>query len=461
MVTPGPAAPLIEPPGPVSAHPALLGEASAACRRAGVTDTTLCAGTVDAEIWGLPLVIVSHLRDLVACSTKVNVLDNSTTLTGPNSPLGAYANEDTLYSTAFLDLRAGPQLLRIPSVRGRYVDFQLLDMYTNTIAEIGVLTDRGRGGTYAFVGPGWHGAIPNGAVRIDVPTPDAWLLGRTQVKGPGDLLAAVEIEARYSLAALSGHGSGTTGGPSTLTCPAPALPSPTSLRFLADLEKDMVADPPAPADGPVVRAMAAAGIGPGRTPAATRGAVRYLEALRLGASLLASTAGESVAAIWTGYRRGAVVGSYGTDYLQRARLAEETLGMQVPTQAVYFFASRARSGTTTTPLVGTRSYAIRFPPGGLPPYGSDGFWSVTLYNAAGSLVANPIGRYSIGDETPGLVRGADGSLTIIVSASRPRETTVNWLPAPKGSFSLILRVYAPKPQVLDGSWSPPAIRAIR
>ena len=120
-----------------------------------------------------------------------------------------------------------------------------------------------------------------------------------------------------------------------------------------------------------------------------------------------------------------MAGSYGTDYLERARLAEETLGTQVPSQAVYFSASRARSGTTTTALAGTRSYEIRFPVGDIPPHGSDGFWSITLYNAAGFLVANRIDRYSIGDETPGLVRGADGSLTIVVSASRPSETDVN------------------------------------
>jgi hypothetical protein len=452
---------LIEPPGPVSAHPALLDEASAACRRAGAADLTLCAGTVDAEVWGLPLVIVSNLRDLLACLFRVNVLDNAVKLAGPTSTPVADPNDDTLYSTAFLDLRAGPQLLHVPSVSGRYVDFQLLDMYTNTIADVGVLTDGGHGGTYAFVGPGWHGTIPKGVIRIDVPTPDAWLLGRTQVKGPADLLPAVELEAQYSLTALPGHGSGTTGGPSTLACPAPALPSSTSLGFLADLGKDMAADPPTAADGPVVQAMAAAGIGPGRTPGATSSGstAGYVKALGLGASLLAGAAGEGSTTIWTGYTRGAVVGSYGTDYVERARLAKETLGTQVPAQAVYFSASRAQSGTTATPLAGTRSYEIRFPAGDLPPHGSDGFWSITLYNAAGFLVANPIGRYSIGDETPGLLRGADGSLTIVVSASRPTETEVNWLPAPTGAFSLVLRVYDPAPQVLDGSWSPPVIQA--
>ena len=463
--TQGSTAKLIQPPGPISAHPALLDEASAACRSAGAADVALCAGTVDAEVWGLPLVILSNLRDQLACQFGVNVLYNAATLAGPtteNSTSVADPNDDTLYSTAFLDLRAGPQILRVPSVSGRYVDFQLLDMYTNTIADVGVLTGGSHGGTYVLVGPGWHGTTPKGVVRIDVRTPDAWLLGRTQVKGPADLLAAVDLEAQYSLTALSGHGSGTIGGPSTLACPAPPLPSSTSLEFLGDLEKDMAADPPTAADGPVVQAMAAAGIGPGQTPGVTSSsnAAEFLQALRLGASLVAGATGEGATTIWTGYTRGAVMGSYGTDYLERALLAEETLGTQVPAQAVYFGAKDAQSGTTTTPLVGSHSYEIRLSAGDLPPHGSDGFWSITLYNAARSLVANPIGRYSVGDETPGLVRGANGSLTIIVSASRPSQPDVNWLPAPAGAFSVVLRVYDPTPRVLDGSWSPPAIRAV-
>jgi hypothetical protein len=131
-VTSVPPAKLIEPPGPISAHPALLEEASAACRRAGASDITLCAGTIDAEIWGLPLVIMSHLRDLLACLTRANDLDNAVQVAGPNSTSVAHPNDDTLYSTAFLDLRAGPELLSVPAVSGRYVNFQLLDMYTST-----------------------------------------------------------------------------------------------------------------------------------------------------------------------------------------------------------------------------------------------------------------------------------------------------------------------------------------
>ena len=453
---------LIQPPGPISTHPALLNEAGVACRIAGATDITLCAGTIDAEIWGLPLVIMSHTRDRLACLIGVNHLYNVSTLARPSSTSVVAPNDDTLYSSAFLDLRPGPQLLTVPSVSGRYVNFQLLDMYTNTIADIGVLTDHRGAGTYAFVGPGWHGIIPKGVVRIDVATPDAWLLGRTQVNGPADLAASVALQHNYSLTALTGHGSGMIAGPSTLACPASALPSSTSLRFLADLGTNMAADPPAAADGPVVRAMAAAGIGPGRTPgsAGLGDAVAYLNALKIGATVLARGVGEGSIPTSSGWTRGAVVGAYGTDYEMRAIVAKFGLAAQVPTQAVYFHASRARSGPTTTPLVGTRSYEIRLSARGLPPYGSDGFWSITMYNAAGFLVANAIDRYSIGDHTAGLVRGHDGSITLVMSATRPTDKDVNWLPAPNGAFSLTLRVYDPTRQGLDGSWSPPPVRMI-
>jgi hypothetical protein len=49
------------------------------------------------------------------------------------------------------------------------------------------------------------------------------------------------------------------------------------------------------------------------------------------------------------------------------------------------------------------------------------------------LVANPIGRYSIGDRIPGLRRDSDGSLTIVIQHEPPADTS-NWLPAPAAPF---------------------------
>ena len=53
-------------------------------------------------------------------------------------------------------------------------------------------------------------------------------------------------------------------------------------------------------------------------------------------------------------------------------------------------------------------------------------------------------------------RNRDGSIDVTVSSAKPRKAS-NWLPAPRGDFQLVLRLYAPKPEASDGTWQPPAV----
>ena len=56
---------------------------------------------------------------------------------------------------------------------------------------------------------------------------------------------------------------------------------------------------------------------------------------------------------------------------------------------------------------------------------------------------------------------ADGSLDVYIQKDAPgKEREANWLPAPAGPFSVTMRVYWPRPEMLDGSWKPPGIRRI-
>jgi len=78
------------------------------------------------------------------------------------------------------------------------------------------------------------------------------------------------------------------------------------------------------------------------------------------------------------------------------------------------------------------------------------------------LVANPINRYLINSPMlPQLKRDADGGLTLIVQNQSPgKDEEPNWLPAPKGPFSMIMRLYWPKEEAVDGKWTaPPAKKA--
>jgi hypothetical protein len=108
-------------------------------------------------------------------------------------------------------------------------------------------------------------------------------------------------------------------------------------------------------------------------------------------------------------------------------------------------------------LDGANRYVLRFD---VPPPVS-AFWSLTMYSAENRLfVPNALNRYSIGDRTPGLITGDDGSVTLYIQADEPTDPVerANWLPAPAGPFYLVTRHYSPKPEIITGDWLPPPIQ---
>jgi hypothetical protein len=88
------------------------------------------------------------------------------------------------------------------------------------------------------------------------------------------------------------------------------------------------------------------------------------------------------------------------------------------------------------------------------------FWSITMYSLPNRfLVENPIKRYSIGSATPGLKTGNDGSITLFFSAESPgTDKESNWLPAPSGSWWLVMRTYGPDDSIMDGTYQVPPIK---
>ena len=95
----------------------------------------------------------------------------------------------------------------------------------------------------------------------------------------------------------------------------------------------------------------------------------------------------------------------------------------------------------------------------MPPVGA--FWSITAYDQKTfDLMENPIRRYSLGDRTPGLQPAADGSLTIAIQATEPKDPALkaNWLPVGPGPFYLVMRSYDPDPRIATGEWAPPPVK---
>ena len=147
------------------------------------------------------------------------------------------------------------------------------------------------------------------------------------------------------------------------------------------------------------------------------------------------------------------IGVYGNFYIKRAVVAMLGLGSNAAEDAVYPLLLADADGNAVS---GDNDYIMHFDADKLPPVRS--FWSVTVYDADGFPVANELNRFAIGDRDP-LHYNGDGSLDLYIQNQHPgADKQANWLPAPKGPFGALMRLYLPTARVLYGEWAPPPLR---
>jgi len=371
-------------------------------------------------------------------------------------------NNDTPYSWAWLDLRAEPIVLELPAVAApRYYVNQWFDLYTHNFAYTGVRATGRQAGRYLFVGPTWNGTVPagiNGVYRAE--TDFVGTLTRTQLNGPNDIAALQAIQAQFRLIPLSTY-SRTTPPPAAQAVAWPAWDAKAAegIGFIGYLNALLPFMPAVPSEQAMRARFARIGIGAGRPfdPArldpATRAAIEagVAEAAQaLKTKALAQTSSRG----FFGTRQ-----ELGPDYLTYRSMGA-MLGIYGNSDAEAIYASQ-QTGPDGQLLDGRRKWLLRFPAGQLPPVSE--FWSITMYTLPQRLLSpNPINRYSIGDRTPGLRYGADGSLEIVLQAENPGPAKAsNWLPAPAGPFFFVARLYGPKQAVLSGAWKLPALLEVK
>jgi len=376
-------------------------------------------------------------------------------------------NFDTLYSAAWLDLTKEAVIVSVPDTGGRYYMLPMLDMWTDVFASLGKRTTGTGAARFAVVPPGWQGRLPEGAQRIDAPTPYVWILGRTQTNGPKDYEAVRKVQDAYTITPLSQFGKASSQPTATIDPTVDMqTPSVTQVetmavgRFFQYAAELMKVNPPHGTDQPIVARMRRIGIEPGKSfdiGKASPGVRRALERAQFAGFKAMHANLETLVRVVNGWQMNTdSVGVYGNRYLARATVALFGLGADLPEDLVYAI---NRGDGDGKPLTGTSRYVLHFAKDELPPVGA--FWSITLYDADGFVVVNALKRNAIGDRDE-LKYDADGSLEIYLQNESPgKEMESNWLPAPTGEFNLTMRLYAPKAQVLDGRWAPPAVRRVQ
>jgi hypothetical protein len=427
----------------------------------------------EAYIYAYPMVLMeitrrvgTNVAEAVGLRGPMNQIANGRAFPDPSFTDVVRPNADTLYSVMYFDVSKEPMVFSVPDSGGRYYLLEMLDMWTDVFTVPGKRTTGTGAQTFAVVALHWQGPLPAGVDEYRSPTGIALLIGRTQTNGKADYAAVHMFQDGIKAVPLSAFGKpyappkGTVNPQQDMSAPPEQVDRMDAATFFALFADLMKANPPHANDYPILARMKRIGIEPGKSFSLAAASSE----VQLGLRAAVPEALNHIKATWAksgvlanGWRTNlTAIGTYGTDYLHRAGVAFAGLGANPIEDAVYPTALTDADGQ---PFSSDNRYVLSFEKDRIPPVRA--FWSVTMYNEKQLFSANPIDRYAIGDRDK-LAFNSDGSLDLYIQRESPgKDKESNWLPAPaSGPFTMNLRLYWPKPEVLDGTWTPPPVKRV-
>lgn len=428
----------------------------------------------DAYTYGYPLVTMDMTRRQM---TNVAVPDEAHAPMGQlvkmreypavDNHMAAAPNADTMYTMVWLDVAKEPWVFSIPDMGDRFYIMPMLSGFNEVFFVAGQRTTGGKAQKYLITNPGWHGSVPPGLKQVVSPTGIVWICGRIYCTGtPEDYKAVHEVQDQYACVPFSAYGTNYTPPTGHVdekfdmkTAVRKQVNSMSLEEYFKYLAQLLKANPPKPQDAAIVKKMAKIGIVPGQDFDSSKLPLlgRNLDPKLALLAMVEEMKDKKTVNGWLYWTSDA--GTYGTDYEQRAMVTLIGPGLNFPQDAVYPFTLKDQHGDKYD---GAHKYIIHFDKGMLPPV--KGFWSITMYDPDFFFVANPIDRYNLSQRNT-FVTNSDGSVDMYLQAQSPgKDKEANWLPAPaEGNFIVMLRLYWPKaspPSILDGTWTPPAIKRV-
>jgi hypothetical protein len=429
-----------------------------------------------AYLWGWPMMNIHNRRLIleklpepglmggIVPVAPLNQLSMLRDYIDPGERLVACPNQDVVYGFGLLTLGQEPVVVQVPDFGDRFWVYQVVDQRTDSFAQLGKMYGT-EPGFYLLAGSDWAGSAPAGVAKV------FRCKTKLGVIIPRVFLDDTAADRRAIQAALTGIViyplSKFTGKTQSKDwSKVPVFPSPSSSDeetkwvvpepFFDELGVVLQEVPPLPGEeawyANVRSVLDAAKRDPSLHAALVTSAVEG-ETKILGPLFQFHNYGIPLANNWTTQNNGA---EFGADYFTRAAVAKSNIFVNTPRETKYFYQDFDSGGAQ---LRGNHSYTVTFAKGQLPPV--RGFWSLTLYNQHHFFSPNELKRYSVGTKNKTLLTASDGSLTIYVQSDAPAGAQrANWLPAPKENFALYIRSYWPQQQILDGSWTPPAVTRV-
>lgn len=433
----------------------------------------------DAWFWAWPMVNVYNRRLAFKHAPEPGLLGGVLPLAPPNrlAMLTDYIqpeqravtcpNQDVVYGAGVLALDESPAVVQVPDFGKRFWVYQLADIRTDDIAQLGAMYGS-KPGFYLVVGPHWKGNVPAGITAVfRAPSNTVFVVPRVfQADTPEDK-AAIQSLIRdidvYPLAEYDGHMK-RRDWRTLRRFPAPGGGEPGEIRwvrpetFFDELPTVLADAPPLPGEearyAEVLAVIAAARQDPS-LKAAMIDEVEKADKELVDPLLQFRNWGVPQPYHWSTIHNGA---HFGTDYFTRTAVAKSNILVNAQNETSYYYQDLDASGTR---LSGDGNYTVTFAKGQLPP--TRGFWSLTVYDEHHFFVQNKLSRYALGTRNKSLQYGSDGSLTIYMQPDSPGpDKEANWLPTPAGQpFSLYLRNYWPAEDAVQGKWTPPAVERVK
>lgn len=444
--------------------------------RVKITDAYAAHVARDAFFWAWPLVNTYNRRLAFSKMTEqrysgplleapLNRLTMLTDYVNPEERNVACPNQDVVYGLGMVALDVSPVVVQVPDFGDRFWVYQIVDLRTDSFVQLGKMYGT-TPGFYLLVGPNWNGEVPKGITRMFRASSNTGLVAPriAQNDTPEDKRAIQDVLtgiAMYPLVEYDGRMKKMEWSKLPKVPGAPHGEEETRWvfpeKFFDELPAVLADAPPLPGEearyAQVLAVLAAAKDNP-KIKQAMIEAAKDAEDKLVNPLFQFRNYGQQLPHHWSTISNEA---AFGTDYFTRTAVAKSNILVNAPNETKYFYQDLDASGAR---LNSANRYTVTFAKDGTPPV--NGFWSLSIYNEHHFFVANPINRFSVGTKNKDLKFAADGSLTIYVQPDAPTDPVqrANWLPAPKGDFSLYVRTYWPKAAAMDGSWTPPAVQRV-
>ncbi len=420
---------------------------------------------VQAYLLGLPAVNQAANRNAIRTLGPVNGTVPIFEQLVDSRSIFLTANDNTVYSWTWIDLKGGPLVLEVPPKVLGLID----DMWYRWVADVGITgSDHGQGGKYLLLPPGYKGASPKGYHVVQSPTYNLWIPWRSFLV-EGDPKPGIELVKKFTkIYPLGGKGQPPELQFVDLSGKDFNTVAPADYSFWELLNQVVQEEPTESLDPVTLGYFAAVGIEKGK-PFAPDARMRAIltEAAAVGdgtARAVAYRMREKDAYYYQGSAwRVPFVGGYkferqpGVDNLDGSIMFFFAATGVTPAMDVQMVGKGSQYAWALVdakgqPLDGGKNYTLRLPPN-VPV---KDFWSVIVYsNQTRSMLQTDQRFPSVGSQTKGLLVNADGSVDMYFGPTAPAGKEKNWVQTVPGQgWNVILRLYGPLQPWFDKAWRP-------